>query len=71
MQKSFDEGKKTPEMLIQFSWSLTDIFRNKFSTIDDVDFLSLLERIYEEIGFINRALYINSIALKIAGDLMD
>lgn len=70
MQKSFDEGKKTPEMLIQFSWSLTDIFNDRFASINDVEFLSSLERIYEEIGFLNRALYINSLALKITQDLI-
>lgn len=70
MQKSFDEGKKTPEMLIQFSWSLTDIFNDRFASINDVEFLSSLERVYEEVGFLNRALYINSLALKITQDLI-
>lgn len=71
MKKLYEIGKTTPEKLIQFSWSLTDIFQNRFNSIEDIDFLFLLEQIYENVGFFNRARYINSIALKVNENLIE
>ena len=42
--------------LIQFSWSLNDIFQGQFHSESDCDFLWALAEIYRDIGYYKRAL---------------
>lgn len=70
MKKYYEDGLKTPEMLIQFSWSLTDIFKDRLESLDDVAFLYTLGEIYQEIGFIKRASYIFEKAISVTEKVM-
>lgn len=56
MQKSWDKNDEVKKDLIQFSWSLHDIFRDRFESEDDGDFLWALAEIYRDIGYYERAL---------------
>lgn len=56
MQESWDENDEVKKNLIQFSWSLNDIFRDHFENEDDGDFLWALAEIYRDIGYYERAL---------------
>lgn len=56
MQESRDKNDAIKKDLIQFSWSLNDIFRDRFENEVDGDFLWALAEIYRDIGYYERAL---------------
>ncbi len=56
MQQSQNQNDTIKKGLIQFSWSLNDIFHEQFQSEDDCDFLWALAEIYRDIGFYERAL---------------
>lgn len=53
------ESQKSTKLLIQFSWSITDIFQDEFTSIDDIRFLYILSEIYMKIGYLAKAEYLN------------
>lgn len=56
-------SKKPNKMLIQFSWSVSDMFKDSFQSVrDDVKFLSKLGELYDRIGLLQRANYIFDLA---------
>lgn len=56
MQASKDENDAVKKELIQFSWSLNDIFQGQFHSENDCDFLWALAEIYRDIGYYERAI---------------
>ena len=64
--ESLPKNDKAKKNLIQFCWAINDIFSNKFSTITDCNFLYVLAKIYEEIGFYNRALSLYELVIEIS-----
>lgn len=56
MKSSLLQNDATKKELIQFSWSLNDIFQGRFQSEDDSDFLWTLAEIYRDIGYYERAL---------------
>lgn len=56
MQECIDKNDNFKKGLIQFSWSLNDIFRNSFSNESDCDFLWALSEIYRDIGLYARTI---------------
>ena len=56
MQASKDENDAVKKELIQFSWSLNDIFQGQFHSESDCDFLWALAEIYRDIGYYERAI---------------
>ena len=56
MQKSVDENDTFKKNLIQFSWSLNDIFKNSFHNEADCTFLWTLAEIYRDIGLYARTI---------------
>lgn len=56
MQESKDENDAAKKELIQFSWSLNDIFQGQFHSENDCDFLWALAEIYRDIGYYERAM---------------
>ncbi len=56
MQQITEKNDFEKKKLIQFSWSINDIFKNDFHTESDADFLWALAEIYRDIGYYERAL---------------
>ncbi|MDE5583304.1 MAG: tetratricopeptide repeat protein [Ruminococcus sp.] len=56
MKKSVNENDDFKKGLIQFSWSLNDIFNDDFHSENDADFLWALSEIYRDIGFYTRTI---------------
>ena len=56
MQESVNENDNFKKNLIQFSWSLNDIFKNSFVNETDCDFLWALSEIYRDIGLYARTI---------------
>lgn len=56
MTASLSQNDATKKELIQFSWSLNDIFHGQFRSEEDSDFLWVLAEIYRDIGYYERAL---------------
>lgn len=56
MQASKGENDAVKKDLIQFSWSLNDIFQGQFHSENDCDFLWALAEIYRDIGYYERAI---------------
>lgn len=56
MTSSLSQNDATKKELIQFSWSLNDIFHGQFQSEEDSDFLWALAEIYRDIGYYERAL---------------
>lgn len=56
MKECLDQNDAAKKELIQFSWSLNDIFRGKFQSEEDCQFLWTLAEIYRDIGYYERAL---------------
>lgn len=56
MTPSLSQNDATKKELIQFSWSLNDIFHGQFQSEEDSDFLWALAEIYRDIGYYERAL---------------
>lgn len=63
---SLPKNDKVKKNLIQFCWAINDIFSNEFSSVTDCNFLYVLAKIYEEIGFYNRAINLYEIVLRIS-----
>lgn len=55
MKDSMDQNDAFKKELIQFSWSLNDIFHGSFQSEDDCSFLWALAEIYRDIGYYERA----------------
>ena len=51
MTSSLSQNDATKKELIQFSWSLNDIFHGQFQSEEDSDFLWALAEIYRDIGY--------------------
>lgn len=58
MKKCVNENDDFKKGLIQFSWSLNDIFNGDFHSETDGEFLWALSEIYRDIGFYTRAISI-------------
>lgn len=58
MKKCVNENDDFKKGLIQFSWSLNDIFNGDFHSETDAEFLWALSEIYRDIGFYTRAIRI-------------
>lgn len=56
MTSSLSKNDAAKKELIQFSWSLNDIFHGQFKSEEDCDFLWALAEIYRDIGYYERAL---------------
>lgn len=56
MQRSVNENDTFKKNLIQFSWSLNDIFKNSFGNKEDCNFLWALSEIYRDIGLYARTI---------------
>lgn len=56
MTSSLSQNDATKKELIQFSWSLNDIFHGQFQSEEGSDFLWALAEIYRDIGYYERAL---------------
>lgn len=56
MKDSLSQNDAVKKELIQFSWSLNDIFQGQFQSESDCDFLWALAEIYRDIGYYERAL---------------
>ena len=56
MQECVNENDSFKKGLIQFSWSLNDIFRDNFENESDCDFLWALSEIYRDIGLYDRTI---------------
>lgn len=56
MEDSHTQNDAVKKELIQFSWSLNDIFHGDFQSEDDCRFLWALAEIYRDIGYYERAL---------------
>lgn len=56
MKDSLSQNDSVKKELIQFSWSLNDIFQGQFQSEDDCEFLWTLAEIYKDIGYYERAL---------------
>lgn len=56
MQQASAQNDDAKKKLIQFSWSLNDIFHDSFGNEDDCDFLWVLAETYRDIGYYERAL---------------
>lgn len=56
MQQIAEKNDYEKKKLIQFSWSINDIFKNDFHSENDADFLWALAEIYRDIGYYERAL---------------
>lgn len=56
MRDSLSQNDAVKKELIQFSWSLNDIFQGQFQSESDCDFLWALAEIYRDIGYYERAL---------------
>ncbi len=61
-----DAAKKE---LIQFSWSLNDIFQGQFHSENDCDFLWALAEIYRDIGYYKRAVPLLDLLFKLYTEL--
>lgn len=66
---ALEQSKKVDKMLIQFGWSISDIFRDSFQSVSDVHFLYVLAKLYERIGLLQRAEYIVNLAMELADRL--
>lgn len=56
MKDSLTQSDAAKKELIQFSWSLNDIFQGQFQSESDCDFLWALAEIYRDIGYYERAI---------------
>lgn len=56
MKDSLTQSDAVKKELIQFSWSLNDIFQGQFQSESDCDFLWALAEIYRDIGYYERAI---------------
>lgn len=56
MQNASEKNDAEKKTLIQFSWSLNDIFSGDFHSESDCDFLWALAEIYRDIGYYEKAL---------------
>lgn len=56
MQECVNENDSFKKGLIQFSWSLNDIFQDSFENESDCDFLWALSEIYRDIGLYARTI---------------
>ncbi len=56
MKDSLTKNDAAKKELIQFSWSLNDIFQGQFHSENDCDFLWALAELYRDIGYYERAL---------------
>lgn len=56
MKEIHSQNDAAKKKLIQFSWSLNDIFQGQFHSENDCDFLWALAEIYRDIGYYKRAL---------------
>lgn len=65
MEQSANSNDAAKKELIQFSWSLNDIFQNDFKSIDDSKFLWALAEIYRDIGYYEKALPMLNSLLKL------
>lgn len=60
------QSKKLPlNLLIQFSWSITDIFKNQLDTVEDISFLYVLSEVYKEVGYLQKSVQINDMIMTI------
>lgn len=58
MQQITEKNDYEKKKLIQFSWSINDVFKNDFHSENDADFLWALSEIYRDIGYYEQALSI-------------
>ena len=56
MKEIRSQNDAVKKELIQFSWSLNDIFQGQFHSENDCDFLWALAEIYRDIGYYKRAI---------------
>lgn len=69
MQESRSQNDAAKIGLVQFSWSLNDIFNGQFHQEQDCDFLWALSEIYKDIGYYERTLYLLDLLKKLYADI--
>lgn len=58
---------KKIKILTQFSWAITEVFQEKFNSIDDYCFLEQLAEIYNTIGDVFKQTKIRDLSIKLVG----
>ena len=69
MQESRSQNDAAKIGLVQFSWSLNDIFNGQFHQEQDCNFLWALAEIYKDIGYFERTLCLLDLLKKLYADL--